>query len=674
MPLARRFTLTFGALILVLFLVASLLLERHLSSMATKQTEARVCGLARSFLAVCTPSLLTYDYITLQQIADDAMKEPDVVQVVILDKEGMIAGMTKRRDLQGRRADDPISLRGAIASEGFFIEGTEAGGNSLERVEPVVGEDGTRWGTIRVSLSNEWDRRQAREARFLILAIGLGGALLVVAASHFLARRITRPLSILLDQAQGLANGHWDPEARIETGDEIEVLAARFRQTAESLERQKQELIRAHDDLAALNATLEEKVLQRTAELRDSQEKYRLLVEASPDPISLVQKGRFRYVNRAFLATFGYTEAQVTADPAFSLEKVLHPDFVRVAGEVVAQGEHSGEPVDTEWVGIGRGGRSLDLQVRGRRIVYEAEPALELIWFDMTDKKRLLRQVVQSERLRAIGEMTGMVAHNFNNLLSVILGRAQLLESRVSDPAQKKGLEMIRNAATQGAEIVKRIQEYSGETSEAPYRSVQIGSLLKDVILYLENLWRTAGEGRIGPIQFEVQAENVPPVLGSEALLSDVLKHVLTNAAEAMPKGGTIRVLVHELRDSLQITVEDSGVGMTPEVRRRAFDPFYTTKGSRTRGLGLSASYGIIQRHRGRIDLRPLQQGGTAVDIFLPILKAARPGHEEDVDSPALFHTEEQEAARRALRKLRRRPAGDAEEEGPAPDRPAAAA
>jgi PAS domain S-box-containing protein len=654
MPLASRMTLTFGALILVMAFAVSVVVDQQLARSGHKQLELRVAALTHSLSVISAPYLMSYDYVTLQQIADDALREPDVSQVVILDKEGLIAGMSGSRGMVGQRAEDPISLRGQIADQPFSVE--ELAGDDdrlLVRVEPVVGSDGqTRWGSLRIAMSLRGAEGEARAVRADVLVFALIGFLLAFGASHLLARRITRHLGRLVEGAEGLARGEWDSSLRIRTGDELEVLADRFRQTADSLERQRRDLIRARDETQRLNATLEQNVEDRTAQLVESQEKYRLLVEASPDLLCLVQQGRFRFVNRTFLETFGLTEEQVTGNE-FSIDRVVHPDFARAAMEALDHIERTGEPIDADWVGVGRGGRALDFEVRGHRVTYQGEPAVELLWVDLTDKKHLLRQLVQNERLRAIGEMTAMVAHNFNNLLAVILGRTQLILARTDNPTVRRGLEIVRNSALQGGEIVKRIQEYAGGSSDLPFREVNAGTILRDVTAYLENLWRVTRSPGAGPVQIELSIEPTPPVIGSETLLADVLKHILLNAAESMPGGGIVRASVRALRESIVIRVEDSGVGMAPDVRRRAFDPFFTTKGPHARGLGLSASYGIVQRHRGRIDLHPREEGGTSVEIILPVHRASRPATMPGIDSRVVFRTEEQESARRLLQGLR---------------------
>lgn len=652
MPLSSRFTLTFSILLLAIFSVVAVVAERCLIASTREQAELRVAEFARSISTMAVAALISYDYVTLQQIADDARSEPGIEKVTILDKEGLIGGLSGHRELVGQPPEDRAGLQGIVATQPFEVMGSDGQGELLERVQPVLDPSGTRWGTVCVTLSLRSVQTYVWETRTALILFVIVGMLISLAVSHLLARRITRPLGLLIRQADSLARGEWNPQIRISTGDEIERLADQFVQAATRLDNRTKELIRARDELEALNATLEERVRERTDELVESREKYRLLVEASPDPLCLIQKGAFRFANRAFLEAFGYAEEEVLAR-GFGLERVLHPDFARVAKELLARAETTGEPIDGDWVAISRGGRQLDYTVRGRVVPYPEEPAIEIIWLDLTEQKRLLRQMVSNEKLRVVGEMTAMVAHNFNNLLAVILGRTQLLQSRSKDPGIQRGLDVVRHAALQGGDIVRRIQEYAGESTELKFQEVNVVAVMRDVITYLDNLWRVTRTPVAVPVTMQLCADPVPPVLGSESQLIDTFKHVVTNAAESMSDGGTVQITIQADAGFVRVAVEDTGVGMTSEVRRRAFDPFFTTKGARARGLGLTASYGIIQKHHGKIDLKPRPEGGTLLEIFLPVHQEMIAADHTSSAIPLILLSEEQEAARRLMVKLR---------------------
>jgi signal transduction histidine kinase len=266
----------------------------------------------------------------------------------------------------------------------------------------------------------------------------------------------------------------------------------------------------------------------------------------------------------------------------------------------------------------------VELEIRGRRVLYRSKEALELILVDATQRRRLLRQMVQSERLRAMGEVTAMVAHNFNNILAVIVARVQFLAMRLRNSPAEKSLKTIEDASQRGAEMVRKIQEFYGEQADLQFADVCVNAMVREVVDYVSNYCKVTREEDTGPVRFEVDLQATPFVWGAEPLLQDALKRILMNAAEAMPGGGAVRVRTDSADEKIVIRVEDDGIGMKPETLRRAFDPFFSTKGSRLRGLGLSAALGIIQRHNGNIELSSAAGRGSQVTVTLPASKDKR--------------------------------------------------
>lgn len=622
--LARRFTLVFSLVILLVVGLLSVLGEAWMGRILNRQSELRARSLAISLSAVARPYLLTYDYLTLQRMADATIQEPDLAYVVILDKEGKVAGYGGHRDRQGIELTSLANVR-AIQAEAprtqrlTFPTAPGREGPVIECSAPVRvgGAGGERWGTVRVGLSLEPVVREMIVARVSLLLAVLCGMLAAVFASHALARRITRPLGLLVDAATEMERGRWNPAFSVRTGDEIEELTGRFARAAASLDRQKKELLAAKEELTALNATLEEKVQRRTAELAESREKYRLLVEGSPDAFLLLEQDRIVFANRAFLKIFQYpADSGVLENVLWT--RVIHSDFHRVARDHIRRAEESLGDFHVELIGQTRAGRPVELEVRGRGVKFRGGTAVELVLADVGEKKRLLRQVVQHERLRAMGEMTTMVAHNFNNLLAVVLGRSQLLLRQSADSEVREGLEAIRTHAIRAGEMVRHLQDYFGEQVDLRFTEVDLNACVREVAAYLESLWQTMGEPGRPPVTIRLDLAPLPPVYGAEHLLQDVLRRVITNALEAMPEGGEIRIRTESDSSVVSVVVQDDGPGLTPEVQRRAFDPFFSTKGSQTRGLGLSTSFGIVQRHDGRIEIHPGPQQGTEVVMTLP--------------------------------------------------------
>lgn len=622
LKLSHRFTLVFS---LVLFSFVGILLvavESYLRETWIHQSELRIRSVGSSLASVARPHLLNYNYIQLQQMADAVLKEHDVVYAVILDKENKVAGFSNDRERQGLALEDEgtafaVNTDRAVTRQVAWQPKTGERQQVLEAVIPV-NVDSQRWGTVRVGLSLENVMKQLWATRLSLLALTIAGFIGSVLASSFLARRIVRPLGRLVDATLRLERGEWTGGLIVETNDEIGDLAQRFSTMAESLDRRKRALVAAKEELTALNATLEDKVEQRTAELSASREKYRLLVEGSPDAFVLLDGRRFAFVNPAFVQIFEYSLSD-TMQAEFGWDKVIHGNFHREARELIASAETTLNSFRTEWLGMTRSGRLVDLEVRGRGVRYLGAPAVELVLSDVTEKRRLLRQVVQNERLRAMGEMTAMVAHHFNNLLAIINGRAQLLSRKIEDERLRASLEIIQNSVVKAGEMVRHLQDYYGEHVDLRFVEIDVNTLLEDVAGYQERLWRTTRSREAPPISVRLDLQDIPTVRGADPLLQDAFRRILVNAAESMAEGGEIVVRTRLVGDAVDVEIIDQGVGMDPEVLSRAFDPFFTTKGPSTRGLGLSASLGVIQRHEGRIQIDSAPNSGTTVRVSLPV-------------------------------------------------------
>jgi signal transduction histidine kinase/CheY-like chemotaxis protein len=232
--------------------------------------------------------------------------------------------------------------------------------------------------------------------------------------------------------------------------------------------------------------------------------------------------------------------------------------------------------------------------------------------------ERSQEQLVKTERLRALGEMAAGVAHDFNNLLSVILGRAELMLRRARDPDMARDLEAVRRAAQDGADTVRRIQEFTRTRRTRAFEPVDLAEIAREVVELTRPRWEREGVSR--GVRYEFVVEGVaPPVAGRPEELREVLTNLLTNAIDAMPSGGMGRLRLSTQGDWASIAVQDTGVGMPEEMRRRVFEPFFTSKGPRGTGLGLAVSWGIVTRHGGTIEVESAPDAGSTFTIRLPI-------------------------------------------------------
>jgi PAS domain S-box-containing protein len=245
---------------------------------------------------------------------------------------------------------------------------------------------------------------------------------------------------------------------------------------------------------------------------------------------------------------------------------------------------------------------------------------LSAICKDVTEERQLREQVLQAEKLRVVGEMAAGIAHNFNNVLTTILTRAQILVHQVTDAtALQRGLNLIAQAASDGATIVRRLQQLARGPGTSEVEALDLNAVVQGVVETTQPVWHdhAAREGR--PIEVRSELTPLPPIAGRAAELREVLTNLLLNAVEAMPQGGQLTLRSWAEGIEVCVAVCDTGVGMTPEVQRRLFDPFFTTKGTRGTGLGLSVSQALIKGHHGTLTVRSEAGHGTTFVIRLPV-------------------------------------------------------
>lgn len=242
---------------------------------------------------------------------------------------------------------------------------------------------------------------------------------------------------------------------------------------------------------------------------------------------------------------------------------------------------------------------------------------LDIIAAAHTKYEAQREQEIHAQKMAALGELSFGVAHNVNNTLTGILGRAQLILRNSNDPSKiEAGLEMIIKSAEDGAHIIRRIQDFARQRPSREFEVVPIAELLKDACEMSRPRWESRSE--FSPIRFVLHADCNAHVKGDPVELREVLVNMIYNAVDAMPSGGEIRVSLQEHRDRVVVCISDTGTGMTAEVKQRLFDPFFTTKGKAGTGMGLAVSFGIIRRHEGSIDVESEQGRGTTFRISLP--------------------------------------------------------
>jgi signal transduction histidine kinase len=277
---------------------------------------------------------------------------------------------------------------------------------------------------------------------------------------------------------------------------------------------------------------------------------------------------------------------------------------------------------------------NLTMRRRAERDLRAANQELEKA---LAELKATQQQVIQQERLSAIGQMASGIAHDFNNTLTPILGFSDLLLEKPgvleNTEQARKFLGFLRTSAQDAASVVSRLRQfYRRRDEDEKFPIIDLNSIVTQAISLTEPKWRRQAQANGVTIQIESKLQQIPAVAGDESALREVLTNLIFNAVDAMPNGGSITLETVAENNQAVIRVRDTGAGMTEEVRRRCLEPFFSTKGEQGTGLGLSMVYGIVERHRGKLEIESTPDKGTTFIIRLPSAAA------EETKTVASFH------------------------------------
>jgi PAS domain S-box-containing protein len=359
------------------------------------------------------------------------------------------------------------------------------------------------------------------------------------------------------------------------------------------------------------------------------------LIELAPEPIGIIRSGRFVYANRAWGQLLGYPDGQALR--GVHAASLLPRKDLPVIEEREARLLASRTPPPRRVYSTRRAdGTEVELEVSSVYCEYEGAPAVLSVARDITARRALERQLVQADRLAAIGTMTAGVAHEINNPLAYVLLNLEwvtrTLRSEASDPPSLDHLTEMLEDARHGVEhvamIVRELKAYSRGDTET-FTTVDLQTVAESAI-------KIAGHEVRRRATLHTAFEPAPPVWANEARLEQVVVNLLINAAQAITPDGsaaTIRVGVKPSDgDHVSLEVEDNGSGIPAEVLPRIFDPFFTTKpiGIGT-GLGLSICHGIVTSLGGTIAADSEPGKHTSFRVTLPV---ARPDAMADSSAP----------------------------------------
>ena len=375
---------------------------------------------------------------------------------------------------------------------------------------------------------------------------------------------------------------------------------------------------------------------------RDVTERYRAeeqireqaaLLDKAQDAICVHDmEQRILYWNKSAQLLYGWASHEVIGKDAVGLlfrGNLNSP--LEATKALIARGEWQGELKQKT-----RDGRKIVVQSRWTlmRDQHDRPKSILMINTDITERKVIEQQFLRTQRMETIGALAGGIAHDLNNLLGPIMMATELLQDETPDPEGRKMLQLVRNNAQRGCEMVKQILSFARGVS-SDHQPLEARSLIEEMIHLTKNTFPRA-------IQIEAEVPpGLPLIIGDTTQLHQVLLNLCVNARDAMPEGGnlgikasqvvlrnrTISSLDHPISGRfVVISVRDTGVGIPPELVKKIFEPFFTTKEmGKGSGLGLSTVAGIVKNHHGFMDVSSEVGKGSTFSLYLPALLVAKP-------------------------------------------------
>jgi PAS domain S-box-containing protein len=352
-------------------------------------------------------------------------------------------------------------------------------------------------------------------------------------------------------------------------------------------------------------------------EIADTKRSLEQLISSAADAIiSIDLSDRVASWNPAAARIFGLSATEASGRPITSL--LPEAEYRRAREQLPGSGG-----VQTFDVSLHRDdGSTTELSVT-LSAVWSKDGALEgalVIARDITLQRGLEAQVLQSEKLAALGQLAGGIAHDFNNQLQAILGYTQLMKRAPYDVEMvRKALGVVESAALGGTETVRRIQEFARARPDEALVPVDINQVIHDAVAISRPRLEEQVSRRGVRIDLQLDLTAALPVNGRAAALGEVMTNLILNAIDAMPDGGVLSITTKQ--DGVErvvVTVGDTGVGMPSSVCSRIFEPFFTTTGQQGSGLGLSVTYSIVSRHGGEIRVESEVGRGTTFTLTFP--------------------------------------------------------
>jgi PAS domain S-box-containing protein len=614
--LKTKFFVYASILLVTLTITIAVFVEVHFNMIISAQAHKRGRSIARHLAATTVQPLLYYDYLSLQQKAEKALIEDDISFVAITDKENILAAFATRYKNHPRTVET-LPFIDSLEVRVEYINCIKK--RLLIFTTPVyVQNSPAKWGSIQIGLSMESTQRAILNMKLILFSIGLPLIIIGSIWIKFLTQKITSPVESLIEATKQAARGNLDHQISINVKNELKVLVDSFNQMIQEIKKSRYRLQEWGQDL-------EKKVEERTHELKQSEAKYRSLIENSLSGIFILQNDKIIFANHRLEQITGYSISNLKALP--SVFDIIIPEERKTIQEKFSN-RNGKQSQKCEFRIKTNDNKTIWIETNSSHIIFNDEPALQISAHDITEKRRIEERLLHAQKMESIGTLASGIAHDFNNLLGGILG----LSSNLMEIMPEKGpyyddVEYIAKVAKQGADLTAQLLTFSKKGNFERNR-IDVNYLISDVVNLLSHTIDRA-------ISIETKFESeILEIKADGSQIQQAILNICLNARDAMPAGGLLTIETKKTyidnTMSVQfagisnghyicISISDTGIGMDNETQKRIFEPFFSTKEKKQgTGLGLAMVYNIVKNHKGYINVYSEPEKFTNMNVYLP--------------------------------------------------------
>lgn len=567
--LVRKFVIWIVFIIVLLGILTTIFVQISLTKTLSEELRERGQVISRNVAASIIESILIEDMVYVHRLVENTKKtEKDVKYIYITDATGKVLVHT----FEGGFPVELLSVQIDLENNSHLLDTGD--GIVIDFTAPIL--DG-RAGFVHIGMDETSMNNKINQTSSTIITITLIVGALGVLMAYIAGNYLTRPIRSLVKGTEEIGKGNLGYQIKTDSTDEINILSNAFNKMSYNLN-------------TGIN------------ELRESEERYRRLVDSISDAVILIDsQKKILSWNSGAQKIFGYCLEEV----AGSKINILFYSMNEADNLEIPGGENVFKRKD---------GSNFPGLISNKPLQDSRNAGNVLVIKDIKEQKEMAnleKLLMRSEKLFTLGKLAAGVAHEINNPLTAISLHTQIMLRKTWDEKTDSRLKIINKETNRAAGIVKRLLEFAHQ-SEPKIGSVDINSEIDIVLNVLEP--------QLNSTKITTDLMPLPLIMADGEQIQQVIMNMLTNSIQSITTDGEIIIKTAAKNDHIEISIIDNGCGIPQDNIGRVFDPFFTTKKSgEGTGLGLSICYGIIKKHNGLIDVKSRVGTGTTFTIRLPI-------------------------------------------------------